>query len=423
MAELTIGRIGLDFDLDNPNQIRSRASTRSSRVDISGVLASSSLANTKALRSEIAQHAANGDVVPVTLNDDAFIDGFYRVLSADIDAEDYALNSTGLFDFRISLELLGTYSSAEFQSLLDHQVHSNDHGLIAGELNWWHSGPIGRVAYTLLAGSGSPGEITRTGEDGDLNVAIGIPDTSPQFTVSPANFYKGACYVKVDGYTRTGVDVPMSVIDFELGNSLVKVTPGLTTGASNGQIEVAHYDTSAYATAKAYTIKYATTTAISKWSKFRIIRNTPELCIIELVDDANEAGGNKYTRHTLTLGLRRGGLLVYGFYVYDGAAATYSLDRSSVEASTAITPTGASSAMAIRATSNDADGNRFVLGSSKTTTQDTTNGGLDFASTNEFDFFISSEIDGSSAQTQDQAGNQCLQYLAVSNEQVRPIPR
>jgi hypothetical protein len=79
--------------------------------------------------------------------------------------------------------------------------------------------------------------------------------------------------------------------------------------------------------------------------------------------------------------------------------------------------------MAIRATSNDGDGNRFVLGSSKTTTQDTTNGGLDFPSTTEFDFFISSEIDGSSAQTQDQAGNQCLQYLAVSNEQVRPIPR
>ena len=79
--------------------------------------------------------------------------------------------------------------------------------------------------------------------------------------------------------------------------------------------------------------------------------------------------------------------------------------------------------MAIRATSNDGDGNRYVIGSSKTNTADTTNGGIDFASTSSFDFFISSEIDGSSAQTQDQAGNQCLQYLAVSNEQVRPIPR
>jgi hypothetical protein len=420
MASLKVGRVGFDVTIAGPRdwQIDGK------RHRLRGVLnPKTTLANAQSLRSELTDQI--GQVVAVTYDSDATFDGFYRVLDVKVDANhaDAAILNTGLFRFDLSLELIGTYSSAEFQSLLDHQVHSNDHGLIAGELNWWHSGPIDRVAYTLLAGSGSPGEITRVGADGTLNVAIGIPDTSPQFTSSPENFYKGGCYVKVNGFTRTGVDVPMSVIDFELGNSLVKVTPGLTTGASNGQIEVAHYDTSAYATAKAYTIKYATTTAIVKWSKFRIIRNTPELCIIELVDDANEAGGNKYTRHTLTLGVRRGGLLVYGFYNYDGAAATYSLDRSSVEASTAITPTGASSVMAIRATSNDGDGNRFVLGSSKTTTQDTTNGGLDFASTNEFDFFISSEIDGSSAQTQDQAGNQCLQYLAVSNEQVRPIPR
>jgi hypothetical protein len=419
MASLKVGRVGVDVTIAGPKdwQIDGK------RHRLRGVLnPKTTLADAQALRSELTDHI--GDVVAVRYDSDATFDGFYRVTDVKVDANhaDAAILGTGLFRFDLSLELIGTYSSAEFQSLLDHQVHSNDHGLTQGELNWWHSGPIGRVAYTLLAGSGSPGEITRVGADGTLNVAVGIPDTSPQFTVSPANFYAGACYVKVGGYTRSGVDVPMSVTSFELGNSLVKVTPGLTTGASNGQIEVSHYD-GAWTTPKAYTIKYGTTTAIAKWSKFRIIRNTPELCIIELVDDANEAGGNKYTRHTVTLGLRRGGLIVYGFYVYDGAAATYSLDRGTGEGATSITPTGADTAMAIRATSNDADGNRFVLGSSKTTTKDTTNGGLDFASTNEFDFFISSEIAGSGAQTQDQAGNQCLQYLAISNEQVRPIPR
>lgn len=141
------------------------------------------------------------------------------------------------------------------------------------------------------------------------------------------------------------------------------------------------------------------------------------------MEDANEGGGNKYTRHTLTLGLRRGGLLVYGYYVYDGAAATWTVERADAEAATAVTPTGASGTALVRATSNDGDGNRYIIGSSLATTKETTQGGLDFGSIQEFDFFISSEIDGSSAQTQDQAGNQYLQYVAVSNEQVRPIPR
>lgn len=420
MASLKIGRVGVDVNLTGPKdwQIDGRMHR------LRGVLnPKTTFADAQSLRTELLYH--QGDVVRMEYDVDATFDGIYRVLDVKVDANhaDAALLGTGLFRFDIRLELIGTYSSAEFQGLLDHQTHSNDHGLIAGELNWWHAAPVGRLAYTLGNVSGSPGEITRTGADGTVNVAVGIPDTSPQWTVSAANFYKGACYVKVGGYTRSGVDVPLDVTDWELGNSLVKVTPGLTTGASNGQIEVAHYDTSAYATAKAYTIKYATTTAISKWSKMRIIRNLPELCVIELIDDANEAGGNKFTRHTLTLTLRRGALLVSGFYFYDGAAATYSLDRAVTEASTAVTPTGAATVMAVRATANDADGNRFVLGSSMTTTQDLTQGGLDFASTQFFDFFISSEIDGSAAQTQDQAGNQCLQYLAVSNEQVRPVPR
>lgn len=418
---LQIGRAGLvdSLTITGPQDWR----ISGNRHRISGVMKSSSLANTKALRDVMV--AQVGEVIPVTYSTDSSYDGFYRCLDADVDARHRlgSLQGDGLFDFQVDLELIGTYSSAEFQGLIDNQLKANDHGLISSEVNWWHSPPIGSIAYTNGDTAGNTGLISRTGEDGDSTVAVGIPDTSPQWTVSPANYYKGGCYVKVGGYERAGKDVPLDADDWELGNHLVKVTPGLTTGSSNGQIEVAHYDASAFVTAKAYTIKYSGSSAIPSWDKMRIIFNNPELCVIELVQEGNEGGGNQFTRHNLRLGVRRGGLMVFGYYYYDGAAATFSLDRSSTEAGTAVTPTGASSAMAIRATSNDADGNRYVIGSSKTNTADTTNGGIDFASTSSFDFFISSEIDGSSAQTQDQAGNQCLQYLAVSNEQVRPIPR
>ena len=418
---LQIGRAGLVDSLTITGPQDWRVSGRRHRVG--GMFASSSLANTKAIRDVLL--AQVGEVIPVTYSTDSSFDGFYRLLDADVDARHRygSLQGNGLFDFNVDLELIGTYSSAEFQGLIDNQLHSNAVGLIASEVNWWHAPPIGAIAYTNGDTAGSTGLITRTGADGDVTVAIGIPDTSPQWTVSPANYYSGGCYVKVGGKTRAGVDVPLDVTDWEIGNSLVKVTPGLTASASNGEIEVAHYDTSAYATAKAYRILYATTNQVVSWSKFRIIKNTVEECVIELVEDANEAGGNKFTRHTLTLGVRRGGLLVYGYHVYDGAAATWTVERVSAEAATAITPTGATGAAAVRATSDDGDGNRYVIGSSLATTQETTQGGLDFSSVNEFDFFISSEIDGSTAQTQDQAGNQYLQYIGVSNEQVRPIPR
>jgi hypothetical protein len=79
--------------------------------------------------------------------------------------------------------------------------------------------------------------------------------------------------------------------------------------------------------------------------------------------------------------------------------------------------------VALRATSNDGNGNRYVMGSSKATTKDTTNGGLDFASTKTFDFFLGAEIGGSGASANDQAADQCLQYLAPFTEVVRAVRR
>ncbi len=414
---LQIGRV----TLDDPESWDHSYSERRQRERIRGVHQASTLAQSKADLINLVNQT--GEVVPVVFSQDSSRNGLYRMSAPRVDSEDYVLNDTGQWDYSLTLERIGTYSSAEFQGLIDNQLKQNDHGLIASEINWWHSPPIGSIAYTNGDTAGSTGLITRTGEDGESTVAVGIPDTSPQWTIDPANYYKGGCYIAVGGQERAGFDVPLDADDWELGNHLVKVTPGLTTGSSNGEIEIAHYDGAGYATAKAYAIKYASSSAIPSWDKMRIIRNTPELCIIELVQEGNEGGGNKFTRHNLRLAVRRGGLMVMGYYYYDGAAAAFSLDRAATEAGTAVTPTGASSAMAIRATSNDGDGNRYVIGSSKTNTADTTNGGLDFTSTNSFDFFISSEIDGSSAQTQDQAGNQCLQYVAVSNEQVRPVPR
>jgi hypothetical protein len=97
--------------------------------------------------------------------------------------------------------------------------------------------------------------------------------------------------------------------------------------------------------------------------------------------------------------------------------------RDTNEGSTAITPTGASGDVGIRATSNDADGNRFILYSPQTHTNDTTAGGVSVASTQIIKFAIGFEIGGSGATGADTAAELAHQYFGYVDERVRAVWR
>ena len=74
---------------------------------------------------------------------------------------------------------------------------------------------------------------------------------------------------------------------------------------------------------------------------------------------------------------------------------------------------GGSGVAAVRATTNDGDGNRYVVGCAKTFVSDLATGGLSIASTTVLDFFIGSEIAGTAAVAGDTADDLVGQYLAV----------
>ncbi len=420
MGTLTVGRVGVESTLGDPTRWQTRATTRGSIHTLSGQILQTTLNDALYVRAELEQQV--GQLVPVTYTAETSLDGFYILESANIDvrARNNPLQVGGYFPFSVRIRRIGSIGQVEHQSLLTGALIANSHGLVVGEVQFSHSPPVGALAYDG-GSAGSPVAWTRTTEDGTIPVILDL-DTGvdPKWAVDPGNYYDGGCYVNVNSYTRSGLDAPNTPGTWEIGNKLVKVTPG-GGGSSNGRIIVSHWDGSAY-DAVTYNIKFATTTVVPEWHYVTVIRNTAEVVTIRLVRDAEEAPATT-NRHVLDLTLRRGSLFVSAYYTWTGGATTWSLDREATEASTAITPTGASSAMALRATANDGDGNRYVMGSSKSTTKDAANGGLDFASTKTFDFFIGSEIGGTGASANDQAADQCLQYLAAFTEVVRAVRR
>ena len=412
---LRIGPVGLDVALSDPQEWSISAGPE--RIEtIRGFIRASSLAESRALRTELAN--LTGQVVAVTYTTDDSLDGFYRVRFADIDTrhELGSLLGQGFFPFSVELERIGSESSTEFRSILSGTVRDNSKGLTAANVDFWHAVPVGTLAYD--AGGAMPTAIYRDSEDGDVPTLIGVDRTvDPSWRCSPANFYRAACYVKVGGRLRTGVDVKNDPADWEVGNKILKVTPGTTGGASNGRIVVSHWDGTQY-DAKTYKFLYAATTVVPEWHYMTVLHSTPEVVRFRLVRDADEANPTT-NRHVLDLELRRGALFVNGKYDYSAHQTNWKVARDSPEAAVTVTPGAASAPVAIQASVADGNGNKFVIRSALSFTADTTNGGLTFASVRRFSFFLGCVV--GTPQNGDDADDQCLQYMAPLGERVEAI--
>lgn len=416
MASLTIGRVGLDVTLEHPYSWDS--SGRSDRVR--GYITDSTVANRNAIRSELVEQV--GRLVAVTWTKDTTRDGFYIVRSASVrsDVNRKSFETDGLMEFTVDLDRIGSVGSVELQSLITGTVVANDFGVITTETKPFHAPSVGALTYD--SGSGAPTVIERTTSDGAITVFEDITDTeNPTWSVSPSTYYSGAAQIKVSSLLRSGLDAPNDPEDFELSNGLVRLKPGTTASVSDGTLEVEWYDGSAWDTAKVFYLTHATV-QIPRWHYITILRNTPEECRIRLVRDAAESPPTSY-RHILDISLRRGSRFLACYYTWTNTAIDMQIRVETNEASTAVTPTGATGTFGIRATSNDASGNRFVLACPKTQTQDLTNGRITQAATTTFPFMIGSEVGGSGAASGDQAADLMLQYLGWVSETVRAVRR
>lgn len=344
-----------------------------------------------------------GRVYAVQFSDKADRNGYYEVESSTAEMVNYQ-GEVVTTNWTTNLTRLGSDKEVDLQSRLTATVRVNDFSA-SGER--WHAPAISHYSY--WTGSTSPTSMTRTGADGSMTVYRGVPaNVSPRWGCAVANYSKGRVRVSdtrlaASGAEVEGTNTELGTLTWSLSNGLVNVSPTATAGVLNVQ----SYSGGAYRS-KLWRVTVAS--AGPTWESASVLRNDPEMCVVRLV--ASQSPG----RVSLDLTLRRGSRVVEG-YLQSGSSATHGVALTAAETNVNTAASGY-----LTATSNDADGNRFIGGSARTFTG-STNGTLTKAATTSFDFFLGAVVGGGSAVSGDAAADLFKQYIGSLAESTYVVRR
>ena len=398
---LQIGRVGIDLTLD-PMTVQL---TGLGTVNFAGEVSLDDAVQARSLRDELHRMVDNDDLIlPVVWTADASFDGYYRVLGANLNLGIASLN--GWYPFTCQLERMGSDGLIAIESRLQVGLRANAHSITLGSSEPIHGVPDTHKAYN--PDTATPTTMTRTLADGTVRVFRDMPQNiDPVWGIAAANFYKSACQIEVGVTLRVvaGLDADNLPDDWRINNAAVRVSPNGTSG----RLDVAHFDGTIWETAKVWEVRVGGT-EVGQWDNFSVLRNDASTVIVRLNRRDSEV-----TVVTLDLTLKRGSRFVEA-RITRNVAAAFKIVRNTTEAATTLTG-------AIRATVNDGDGNRYVLGSSKAVTDDLVEGGITSASLIGWDFFIGSAIAGSSAVAGDAPADLVNQYHGYVTEVMNPVRR
>lgn len=411
-----VGRAGGDVAMREPKSVDFDGQT----VTITGDILASSFADSTALRQQLLGLVNNEDepVVPLSWGADAHLDGYYRVLDVSVPSSPVS-KQRYLFPYTVTLERTKQYARPVFELTSIGSLRTNSHSIVAGDTFDYSWRPLSAIpvqtATTLSTGN------SRTPSGGSAAYFLKYANPASTYTnaylVQPSQFYEGAATLELSydsGTTwrvATGRQIEHLPTQFRLSNGFVRVTDA--GDASNASLNVSHYDGSTWETAKKY---YVTnnSSAISTGPPVAItvLRNSTEQVAVRLT--YGFAGSDTMT---LDVSLRRGARNVECYWSRPEYSLAYGVFRASVEAATALTG-------GIRATSNDAGGNRYVLATPSAKTNDLTNGGFYLSSNaTSLTFVIGMEVGGSSATNDETAQNQVYQYMAARSHTLRYVGR
>ena len=413
---LQIGRV---TGLPEPTQW---TQTGDRTATVTGSYVASSLQDGLTKRDQILGLANDYDepVVPLIMSTQTRLIGYYKVLGAAHTTDPFTMVRGNLYDYTVDLEAVPGFSNPLFESIITGGLLNNVVGAVNGDAQWFHAFPLTTVEY--FGGSGV--FYDRVGWDGTTRMLYGTtsaPSITAHFYLAPANYYIGAATFEQGSPYATVVgrqEVQADLVNWRLSNGLVRVTPNATAG----KLDVSHWKGAAWAAAKTY--RFTETLngyLVNGFTSVTVLRNCPEETTIRL--GAISSGGLGWGRINIDLGLRRGDRLVRG-YLSSDSQGDWQVARDTTEAATAITY-GAVTLGNIRATANDADGNRYVLISDqKAVTSDLVNGKLtQNAPSYTMDFGIGSEIGGSGSSAPERAVDIAQQYLAVQGEKQQVVVR
>lgn len=342
-----------------------------------------------------------GRSLPVTFSVKSTNDGFYEVKDVGANLTKWPGEATWL-DWSLSLIRIGPENAVDQESRVSPVVRANDFSL-TGE-RWLAPPP---AHYAWYSGTNPSGAVTRTLSNGEGSIKVyrGVPaNFNPRWGVTPAGYLAGRSRVLVGGVERTGVAFRISdPMTWQLSNGLLRITPL----ASGGLINIEAWDGTQWE-AKAWNVVVGSN--ISAFESVTVLRNDFEMVTIRLVDSLSPG------RTLLDLTLRRGARFVECF-LQTMTSATLGAHLQTNETTTNNAASGY-----VVATSNDAAGNKFVAGSARTFTGDTT-GGLTKATSTSMGFFLGVVLNGSSAASGDAATDLRDQYIGAMSETVAAVRR
>lgn len=344
-----------------------------------------------------------GTITAVVFEDKPEHSGYYQVKDVGAEILHWPDDSIRSFNWGFILEKFGPDNAVDVEARVGTIVRANNFAL-TGER--WQAPPIGHYAY--YTGSSAPaGTVSRTGSDGAITVYRSIPAAvNPRYGCPVGSYWAGRARVLVDGYERTGISIRAAATTWELNNGLVRVRP-LTAA---GMLSVDSWGGSAWETKSWHIAKGGATTSLGTFDQATIIRNDFEMVTLRLV--RNGTPGRTY----VDLTLRRGSRFVECFIQTD-SSATLGAYLETVETASDQTASGY-----VVANANDADGNKYIVGSSKTVTY-TANRGISKAAVTQLDVYIGSVVNGTGAAAGDAATDLRNQYIGAVSESTTVVKR
>lgn len=343
-------------------------------------------------------------IVSVTFSQKSDQNGYYEV--HDVGAEVVNWDSTeGVISFTWStiLRKYGPDNAVDIETRTGSVVRLNGFAL-TGER--WQGPSIGHYGY-YVGSAGVSGSVARVGESGTITVYRGLPSgVNPLWGCPVGSYASGRVKLLLDGVERSAVEIRAAATGWELNNGLVRVTPL----SSNGMLSVDSWGGSAWETKAWHIAKGGATTSLGTFDQMTVLRNDFEMVTVRLMKSGTP--GRTY----VDLTLRRGSRFVE-VAVQTDSSTTLGAYLQTVETASDQTATGY-----VVANADDADGNRYIVGSSKTVTY-TADRGISKAAVTTLDMYIGSVVGGGSAASGDGATALRDQYIGAVSEQAAVVLR